>query len=79
MYIFMGTEYLNSAFPPQLGLLLRNLSTIPPKMVHSDWLKISVNKACDWMKTKFTLTGLGRNKVIRSHEKQQIKNFEQKV
>ena len=24
-------------------------------MVHSDWLKISVNNACDWTKTKFTL------------------------
>ena len=55
MYIFMGPEYLNSAFPPQLGLFLRNLSTIPPKMVHSDWLIISVNKAFDWTKTKFTL------------------------
>ena len=51
----MGTEYHNSAFPPQLGQFLRNSSTIPPKMVHSDWLKISVNIACDWTKTKFTL------------------------
>ena len=61
----MGTKYLNSAFPPQLGWFLRNLSTIPPKMVHSDWLKISVNNACDWTKTKFTLAMLDGNRHQR--------------